>query len=400
VWSGRSDAQVFVGHSRVAWQSHGGDQRFETRNLQEALDRLRTAPLSRCTVWLDGDVAELRETPAIPGLSSRAEAEAAALAWLRDQGHSVGRAALLNWPPAGGRWALASVGADDWELLCAALGGKAVSIRPWWSLALGSKPGEPGHWVAVDAHGLHHLGLDAQGAVIAAATLRAMTDAGAIERWVQRQQAASGQAMAGLSRLDDTHPELPSAWRQVTYPSAGGSEPGGPFELLSRAPSRRRPPALLLLGVAALAAAGWFAQSAWIALGDAEVKVAQARAEQSALTSRSASNRRAETARISDQAAQAARLRGHTAGVLASLEGCHPDGAQTLQLQLDAQQGTAAVTVKGPAGSKAQDWLACLNHQGQGMDWRLVRVEADRDGSWLTSLSAAASSPRRDAARP
>jgi len=80
--------------------------------------------------------------------------------------------------------------------------------------------------------------------------------------------------------------------------------------------------------------------------------------------------------------------------VLAGLENCHPDGAQTLQFQLDAQQGTAAVTLKSPAASKVQDWLACLNHQGQSLEWRLVRVKAERDGSWLTSLSAATSPPR------
>jgi len=396
VWSGRSDAQAFVGRRQVAWRSRSGEHRFETGSLQEALDRLGAAALGRCTVWLDGDVAELREAPAIPGLSSRTEAEAAALAWLREQGHAAGRAAILRWPPAGERWALAIVGADDWELLSTALGGKAVSMRPWWSLALGS---EPGHRVAVDAHGLHHLGLDAQGAVTAAATLRSMTDGGAIERWVQRRQAASGQAMAGLSALNGTHPDLPSTWVNLACPPAGGSSQAGrPFELLGPVEAARRPWPLWL-GAAALAAAGWFAMASWMQLREAEAAGSRARAEQAALATKNQSHQQAEAAKAIRQAAAAAKLQGHAAGVLAGLENCHPDGAQTLLFQLDAQQGTAAVTLKSPAASKVQDWLACLNHQGQGLEWRLVRIEAERDGSWLTSLSAAAS-PRRGADRP
>ena len=139
--------------------------------------------------------------------------------------------------------------------------------------------------------------------------------------------------------------------------------------------------------------------ASWTQLREAEARSSRARAEQAALARGSQSHRQAEAAKAARLAALAAKLQGHAASVLAGLESCHPDGAQTLQLQLDAQQGTAAVIVRGPAGSKAQDWLACLNHQGQGMEWRLVRVEAERDGSWLTSLSAAAG-PRRGASSP
>lgn len=381
VWSGRSEAQVFIGRQRVAWRSRQDGQDCRIQGLQDGLALLASARLRRCQVLLDGDLAELHGVPAVGGLTAQAEAQAAAQAWLRSHGRIAGRVGFLRWPVTSGCWPAVSVEASDWELLVHTLGSRAVSIRPWWSDVLGFGPG---HRVALDAHGLHHLSVDEHGSVDAAATLRSISSAGAIERWLQRQQASEAQPLAALVRLQGATPELPSPWTSFDPQSKAPRRAEHAFELLERAKPRPWP---AIAGGLALVAAGAFASGSWTALSGAEARIEELRARQTASSSRDAAQKHADAVRVSSQTAGILGIRVHAADVLRALEDCHPEGAQALQLQLDAMQGTGTATVKGPAEAGTQDWLACLNHRGDAMDWQLVRIDAERDGHLLMSVS-------------
>ncbi len=77
---------------------------------------------------------------------------------------------------------------------------------------------------------------------------------------------------------------------------------------------------------------------------------------------------------------------------LQELEACHPVGATTERLQLDAQQSQVNLVATVAAEVDVDAWVACLNQRAGAPVWGLRQVSA---GSEVQAATATGSSSRR-----
>ena len=197
----RRQASAWLGERRLAWTGPGaeGVRVAATEGVADSLAQLKSwhqaAGRPALELVLEGGLCRLRAMTPVPGAQGFAEIQAVLNAAAQGQSDRQ----LLDHGLEGPVWWFLELAPELRASLHAALGGKLVSLRPWW---WGHMNLHEGCHAAFDGRTLSYCWAGQGAEAPLAGEIGPLADLDAAQRWLQRQKLGTERGPIRLVWLD------------------------------------------------------------------------------------------------------------------------------------------------------------------------------------------------------